>query len=79
MLLLSQHPLALIAGVIDILDNTDGTCRVSAKVSVIHKAMAELLLCLSLFCCLFLLLKPLRLICERSIKCTEGELSGMAE
>lgn len=42
MLLLSQHPLALIAGVIDELDNTDGTCRVSAKASVVHKAMAEL-------------------------------------
>lgn len=79
MLLLSQHPLALIAGVIDVLDNTDGTRRVSAKVSVIHKAMAELLLCLSLFCCLFLLLKQLGLICEGSIKRAEEELSGTTE
>jgi len=77
--LLSQHPLALIAGVIDVLDNTDATCRVSSKVSIIHKAMAELLICLSLFCCVFLLLKLLRLICECSIKCAEGELGGMTE
>lgn len=79
MLLLSQHPLALIAGLIDVLDNRDGTYRVSAKVFIIHKAMAELLLCLCLLCCLFLLLKLLRFICECSIKCTEGECSGMTE
>lgn len=48
-LLLLQHPLTLIAGVIDVLDNTDGTCRVPAKVSVTHKAVAEPVLCLPLF------------------------------
>lgn len=71
---MSQHPLALIAGVIDVLDNTDGTCRVSAKVSVIHKTRAKLLLCMSLSCCLFLLLKPLRLYVSAALNALKQSL-----
>lgn len=64
---------------IDVLDKTDGLLRVSAKFSTTYMAIAELLLCLCLFSCLFFVLKPDRLKCELSIKCTEEEPSGMME